>query len=120
MTNFEMVKEFHKAMGLPIGGFAQFTTPAAIARRNRLMLEELSEYNKAVSECDLLEIADALGDLLYVVYGSGIEHGFDMDKIFKEIHRSNMTKSEGKLDRSGKLIKPDNYEAPNLNFLLEE
>lgn len=120
MTNFEMVKEFHQTLGLPIGEYPNRGDQQSIGRRNRLILEELSEYNKAISEGNILDIADALADTLYVVYGTAVEHGIDIDKVFKEVHRSNMTKADGHLDESGKWIKPANWEPPDLKFLLEE
>jgi predicted HAD superfamily Cof-like phosphohydrolase len=119
MTNFERVKEFHKTMGLDWRDTPGWILQTQEHLRVRLILEELSELSKAYAEGAFLEVADALADLLYVVYGTAVEHGIDIDKVFKEIHRSNMTKKGGHLDASGKWIKPDNYEPPNLNFLLE-
>ena len=119
MTNFERVKEFHKAMGLPVRESPVWLNFEGFARRNRLILEELSEYNKAQNET-IMEVADALADLLYVVYGTAVEHGIDIDRVFKEVHRSNMTKRNGHLDESGKWIKPDDYSPPDLSFLLKD
>lgn len=115
-----MVKEFHQTMGLPTRmDVWKEGWPERQALRNQLMLEELSEYNKALASNDDIGIADALGDLLYVVYGTAVEHGIDIDRVFKEIHQSNMTKKDGHIDISGKLTKPDNYEKPDLSFILE-
>ena len=124
MTNFDRVVEFHQAMGLPVPnspypGLRWVDKIDRFALRNRLILEELSEYNKAYACRNIVEIADALADLLYVVYGTAAEHGIDIDRVFEEVHRSNMTKADGHLDESGKWIKPDNYEPPNLAFILE-
>ncbi len=115
------VKEFHEAYKL-----GYLSSPKAdigldkIALRHRLMAEENDEYLKAAQENDLVEIADALGDMLYVLCGTIIEHGMQhkIDEVFEEIHRSNMSK----LDKNGqplyredgKVIKGSNYFKPNL------
>ena len=113
----EMVKSFHKMLGVPIGQRPRNISRHAFARRTRLINEELSEYCKAVSEDDIAEIADALGDLLYVVFGAAVEHGLPMDKIFEQIQQSNMSKSGGHFDKTGKWIKPDTYKPVDLSWL---
>ena len=112
-----MVKEFHKVLGIPIGENPRNIPRHAFGRRTRLINEELSEYCKAVSENNIVEIADALGDLLYVVFGAAIEHGLPMDKIFSQIQASNMTKIDGHFDKTGKWIKPDNYKPVDLSWV---
>lgn len=114
---YQNVEEFHYMLGLPVGSFPQVIPLEAHSRRMRLILEELSEYTKAVSNNDIVEIADALGDLLYVVFGAALDHGLPMDKIFKQIHESNMTKRDGYMDEGGKWIKPDNYKPVDLSWL---
>lgn len=115
-----MVKKFHIILGLPIGEQPKNISRHAFARRTRLINEELSEYCKAVSEDDIVEIADALGDLLYVVFGAAIEHGLPMDKIFEQIQQSNTSKKDGHFDKTGKWIKPDNYKPVDLSWVLNE
>ena len=113
----KLVKEFHKLFNLPIGDKPKNLDTKQFSLRNRLILEEFSEYCKAVGENDIVEIADALGDLLWVVFGTAIEHGLPMDKIFEQIAESNMSKIDGHKDNSGKWIKPKNYKAVNLTWL---
>ncbi len=114
-----MVKEFHIIFTNEIGPRPQNINRKSFARRTRLIAEEFSEYCQAVSTDNIIEIADSLGDLLYVVFGAAIEHGLPMDRIFKKIHESNMTKKDGHKDSSGKWIKPDNYKPVDLSWLLE-
>lgn len=92
MTNYEMVKEFHRIFGVDIGEKPGFLSKERQALRTKLMREELKEYTDAIKAKDLLEAADALADLLYVVYGTAIEHGFNADDLVREVHRSNMSK----------------------------
>lgn len=113
------VKKFHKAFELPIGQKPQNIVRKAFARRARLINEELSEYCKAVGSDDIVEIADALSDLLYVTFGAAIEHGLPMDEIFAQTQKSNMTKVGGHKDSSGKFIKPDTYTPVDLSWLLK-
>jgi predicted HAD superfamily Cof-like phosphohydrolase len=86
--------------------------------RIRYILEEVGELVQAIHEEDLVEIADALGDLLYVVFGCAIAYGIPIDTIFNEVHRSNMTKV--KLGPTGKGGKTSGFEPPNLYSYLEE
>lgn len=113
----EMVKKFHAEFDIQIGKRPQNISRTAFARRLRLISEELSEYCLAVSSNDIIEIADALADLLYVTFGTAIEHGLPMDKIFALVQASNMSKVGGHKDRSGKWIKPDTYIPVDLSFL---
>ena len=118
MKYLQAVKEFHEALGLPIGDRPQNIDLKSFARRVRLIAEELSEYAEAVSNSDVIGIADGLADILYNVFGTAIEHGLPMDEIFRQVHKSNMTKVNGHMDDSGKWIKPDDYEPVNLKWLL--
>ena len=106
---YAMVRSFHDAFKIPVSNDPVLLDLKSFARRVRLINEELSEYCKANADGDIVEIADALGDLLYVVFGTCVEHGLPMDEIFEQIHASNMAKIGGHKDSSGKLIKPENY-----------
>ncbi len=123
-SNFHAVLEFHKAFGLPISGTPTLLNGSRQSLRLELIEEELGEYKQAVSNRDIVEIADALGDLLYVVYGAAAEHGLPIDHIVDEIHRSNMTKLDedgNPIYRSdGKVLKGPNFELPKLKKLLED
>lgn len=106
----QMVLQFHQCFGLTIN-----TTPTCPSQgdrqlRERLVIEELQELMDAKT---LVDVADALGDLLYVVYGAAVTYGIDLEPIFTEIHRSNMTKLWGGVEvrknEHGKVIKPPTY-----------
>ena len=96
MTNFEKVKEFNNAFRLDIPSFPQlniFTKdPSLVQLKQDLIIEEVEELKNAIKDKNIIEVADALGDILYVVYGAGITFGLDMDHIFALIHSSNMSK----------------------------
>lgn len=122
-TNFELVEDFMEAMGQEVNAVP--TWPEDDIQRLRLDLieEELDELHYAIDNKDMVEIADALGDLLYVVYGAGHAFGIDLDECFKEIHASNMSKlgPDGKPIKreDGKVLKPDTYFPPDLKNILE-
>jgi predicted HAD superfamily Cof-like phosphohydrolase len=91
--------------------------------RFRLIDEELGELHEAMMNEDIVEVADALTDLLYVIYGAGHAYGIDLDRCFAEVHRSNMSKFvDGKIikDANGKVLKPKTYSPPDLSFLLPD
>jgi len=118
----KMVLEFHKIFNILINEKPNIVDQATATLRYDLIEEEFNEFAKAVGlqeyDPNLVAIADALGDLLYVVYGAAISYGIDMEPIFKEIHRSNMTKIGGYIAENGKLIKPSTYDPPKLINIL--
>lgn len=83
-----------------------------------LIHEELAEFREAINAKDIIKCADALGDLLYVVYWGANAFGFDLKPVFDEIHRSNMTKVGGTKAPNGKLIKPHTYQPPDIAKVL--
>ena len=113
----EKVFQFHEKHG-----FDRAETPRLVPfhlafRRHGFMQEELEEYVQAVHQEDLVGIADALGDLLYVVLGTAVTHGIDLEPVFEEIHRSNMTKTP--MDPATKKgSKGPGYEPPQLAAVL--
>jgi predicted HAD superfamily Cof-like phosphohydrolase len=116
-----MVTEFHQRIGLPAGDHPALPGNDLHRARSALIEEELAEFRNAGEAHNLLEIADALGDLLYAVYGAAVSYGIDLEPVFKEIHRSNMTKqSDGsagcRLD--GKVGKGRSYQAPRLETVI--
>lgn len=123
----EAVTEFHTAFGLGIKNTptADLGTAKNMLRFN-LMKEENEEYLEAAQNNDLVEVADALGDMLYILCGTIIEHGMQ-DKIvevFEEIQRSNMSKlgADGKpiYREDGKVLKGPNYFKPNIEAILAD
>ena len=123
MTNFEKVGHFMKTFGQEIKTSADLSTDKINSLRVSLINEELEELKKAISERDILEIADALTDLLYVTYGAGHAFGIDLDKCFDEVQNSNMSKLDenGKpiYNESGKVLKGPNYFKPDLSKFIK-
>ncbi len=123
MTNNEKVKQFMEIYGQLVPDKAHFPDRNTIHLRVDLIEEELQELHEAIADENLIEIADALTDLLYVVYGAGHTFGIDLDKTFAEVHRSNMSKlgEDGKPIRrdDGKILKGPNYSPPDLTFILK-
>lgn len=121
-TNFELVEDFMEAMGQEVNAVPTFPEEDIQRLRLDLIEEELDELHYAIDNKDMVEIADALGDLLYVVYGAGHAFGIDLDECFKEIHASNMSKlgPDGKPIKreDGKVLKPDTFFPPDLKSIL--
>ena len=119
MTNFEKVKLFMNTYGQEVKDKAEFSDAKTNKLRIDLIKEELEELTQAMNDKNLLEVADALTDILYVTYGAGHAFGIDLDKCFDEVQNSNMSKldNNGKpiYNDSGKVMKGPNYFKPNLN-----
>tara|TARA_B100001939_G_scaffold311362_1_gene293861 strand:- start:1470 stop:1841 length:372 start_codon:yes stop_codon:yes gene_type:complete len=119
MTNFEKVKTFMQTFGQEVKTNPSFSTDKINDLRYNLIKEELSELKEAMNNKDLLEVADALTDILYVTYGAGIAFGIDLDKCFDEVQNSNMSKlgEDGKpiYNEAGKVMKGPNYFKPDLS-----
>ena len=119
MTNFEKVKIFMNTFGQEVKNRPSFSTENINNLRHDLINEELSELKNAIDQKDLLEVADALTDILYVTYGAGHAFGIDLDKCFNEVQNSNMSKLDGDgkpiYNESGKVMKGPNYFKPDLN-----
>ena len=119
MSNFNKVKIFMKTFGQDVKIKPSFSTNKINSLRYELIIEELDELKVAMKNNDLLEVADALTDILYVTYGAGHAFGIDLDKCFEEVQNSNMSKLDesGKpiYNESGKVMKGPNYFKPNLN-----
>ena len=122
MTNFEKVGIFMKTFGQEVKTKAELSNDKINMLRISLINEELEELKKAVNDNDILEVADALTDILYVAYGAGHAFGINLDKCFNEVQDSNMSKlgPDGKpiYNESGKVMKGPNYFKPNLSKYL--
>jgi len=122
MSNFDYVKTFMNAFGQEIKLKAEFPNQKIAKLRYDLILEELDELKKAMESKNLLEVADALTDILYVTYGAGHAFGINLDKCFLEVQRSNMSKldKDGKAiyNDQGKVMKGPNYFKPDLSKFL--
>lgn len=124
MTNFEMVAEFMRAGEQQVKTTPELADIGTAALRVDLIKEELDELMEAIADNDIVEIADALTDILYVTYGAGHAYGIDLDKCFQEVQRSNMSKfgpnGEVYKNDDGKVIKGPNYSEPDLAGVLNE
>lgn len=123
MTNFESVKKFMEVFGQEVKTKAEFPSDKIIKLRYDLIKEELDEFEQALKEKNLKEVADSLTDILYVTYGAGHAFGIDLDKCFDEVQRSNMSKlgENGKpiYNDQGKVLKGPNYFEPNLGKFIK-
>ena len=119
MTNFNKVGTFMKTFGQEVKTKPSFSTDKINKLRLDLIKEELSELTEAMNNKDLLEVADALTDILYVTYGAGHAFGINLDKCFEEVQNSNMSKLDenGKpiYNEHGKVMKGPNYFKPDLS-----
>lgn len=123
MTNNEKVKEFMTVFGQTVKTKPEMTKIDTTVLRIKLIEEEFHELVAAALEQeDLVEVADALTDILYVTYGFGHALGIDLDKCFDEVHSSNMSKlgDDGKpiYREDGKVLKGPHYFKPNLSKVL--
>ena len=122
MTNFDKVGTFMKTFGQEVKTKASFSTDKINKLRLDLIKEELTELTEAMNNKDLLEVADALTDILYVTYGAGHAFGINLDKCFDEVQNSNMSKLDqnGKpiYNEHGKVMKGPNYFKPDLSKFL--
>jgi len=119
MTNFNKVGTFMKTFGQEVKNKPSFSTDKINKLRLDLIKEELDELKEAMDNKDLLEVADALTDILYVTYGAGHAFGINLDQCFEEVQNSNMSKLDenGKpiYNDAGKVMKGPNYFKPNLS-----
>ena len=119
MSNFSKVGIFMKTFGQDVKNKPSFSTDKINKLRIDLIKEELEELKEAMNNKDLIEVADALTDILYVTYGAGHAFGIDLDKCFDEVQNSNMSKlgknGEPIYNESGKVMKGPNYFKPDLS-----
>ena len=122
MSNFSKVGTFMKTFGQEVKTKPSFSTDKINKLRFDLIKEELEELREAMNNKDLLEVADALTDILYVTYGAGHAFGIDLDKCFDEVQNSNMSKLDENgnpiYNDSGKVMKGPNYFKPDLSKFL--
>ena len=122
MSNFNKVKAFMNTYGQDVKEKAEFPENKIVQLRIDLIEEELNELKEAIKNKDIVEVADALTDILYVTYGAGHSFGVNLDECFDEVQRSNMSKlgEDGKpiYNDSGKVMKGPNYFAPNLKKIV--
>ena len=124
-SNFDMVGEFMETFGQEVKTKPELPNEETVALRVDLIEEELKELMAALyrdEEVDLVEVADALTDILYVTYGAGHAFGINLDKCFEEVQASNMSKlgTDGKpiYREDGKVLKGPNFFEPKLDKVL--
>ena len=124
MTNFEKVGIFMKTFGQDVKQSSSFSTDKINKLRVSLIKEELDELIEAMNKKDLVEVADALTDILYVTYGAGHAFGINLDDCFEEVQSSNMSKlaKDGRpiYNDKGKVMKGPNYFKPDLNRFIKK
>jgi len=122
-TNFELAGDFMSSFGQDVLDTPTLPEQNLAKLRLELIREEVEELNVGIEGMDIVEIADALTDILYVVYGAGHAFGIDLDECYHEVHRSNMSKlgADGKpiYREDGKILKGPNYFHPNLKDILD-
>ena len=118
MSNFNKVKTFMNTYGQEVKNTPEFPDSKIVQLRIDLIQEELNELKEAINNNDIIEVADALTDILVVTYGGAVAWGLEIDKCFSEVHRSNMSKlsANGKpiYNDYGKVMKGPNYSPPDL------
>ncbi len=119
MSNFSKVGNFMKTFGQEVKTKPSLSTEKINKLRIDLIKEELEELTEAMNNKDLLEVADALTDILYVTYGAGHAFGIDLDQCFEEVQNSNMSKLDENgnpiYNDAGKVMKGPNYFKPDLS-----
>ena len=122
MSNFNKVKTFMNTYGQEVKNTPEFPDSKIVQLRIDLIQEELNELKEAINNNDIIEVADALTDILYVTYGAGHSFGVDLDSCFNEVQNSNMSKlgDDGKpiYNESGKVMKGPNYFKPNIKKII--
>ena len=123
MTNFQKVKNFMETFGQEVKIKPSLSSDKINKLRYNLIKEELNEFKQALDNNDLLEVADALTDILYVTYGAGHAFGINLDACFEEVQNSNMSKlgNDGKpiYNDQGKVMKGPNYFKPDLSKFIK-
>ena len=115
-----MVEAFHRMFDIVVHRVPTVVDERTRALRERLIHEEFEELKEAMAKNDLACIAKEMADLLYVVYGTAVSYGIDMDPVFREVHRSNMIKVGGYKREDGKWVKPASYSPAAIAPILAE
>ena len=124
MTNFDSVKKFMEKFGQEVKTKPEFPSEKIVKLRYDLIKEELDEFEQALKDKNLEEVADSLADILYVTYGAGHAFGIDLDKCFDEVQRSNMSKlgADGNpiYNENGKVMKGPKYFKPDFSKFVKK
>jgi predicted HAD superfamily Cof-like phosphohydrolase len=121
-TPLAIVREFHERFGVPVLNSPQLPDLDRALLRYQLITEEYEEFRDASATRNLIEIADSLADMVYVIYGTALEYGIDLDRVLDEVHRSNMSKvwEDGTVHYrvDGKVLKPPTYSRADIAGVL--
>ena len=119
---YHAVDQFHEAFGLPRASQPQLPDQPVRQLRQALLAEEFTEYQTAEQANDLVEIADALADIIYIACGTAVAYGIPLDRVFDEVHASNMSKlgPDGRpiYREDGKVLKPTGWRPPDISSVL--
>jgi predicted HAD superfamily Cof-like phosphohydrolase len=115
-----MVEEFHRKFSIVAQATPTDLNEETKRLRVRLIEEEFDELKESMAGGDLASVAKEMADLLYVVYGTAVSYGIDMDPVFREVHRSNMSKVGGYKREDGKWVKPATYSPARIEPILAE
>lgn len=113
-----MVEEFHKKFDIFVQASPTEVSEDTKRLRIRLIQEEFDELKESMAEGNLAALAKEMADLLYVVYGTAVSYGIDMEPVFREVHRSNLSKVGGYKREDGKWVKPPTYSPARIEPLL--
>ena len=114
-----MVEEFHRKFDILVHASPTIPNETTKELRVRLIQEEFDELKEALAQDDLVALAKEMADLLYVVYGTAVSYGIDMEPVFQEVHRSNLSKIGGFKRADGKWVKPPTYSPASLEPILD-
>ena len=123
MSFYTDVKQFHEAFGQRIGEKPEFPDDDERKLRVKLLREEVREYMDGESFNNIIEVADALADIIYIACGTAVSYGIPLDDVFAEVHRSNMAKLvDGKpiYREDGKVLKPEGWMPPDIKGVLDK
>ena len=115
----QMVQEFHRKYDAPVGDAPRQISVKDRLRRARLIVSEAGEFLDAADKSDFIEMVDALADILVVTYGTAVEMGVDLEPVFAEVQRSNMSKNGG-VDPGGKILKGPGFSPPEIEWELRK
>lgn len=114
-----MVEEFHRKFDILVQTSPTGATEDTKRLRIRLIQEEFDELKESMAEGNLAALAKEMADLLYVVYGTAVSYGIDMEPVFREVHRSNLSKVGGYKREDGKWVKPSTYSPASIEPIIE-
>ena len=123
MSFYTDVKDFHQAFGQRVGEYPNLPNQDERMLRKKLLAEEFEEYMTGEFDDDIVEIADALADIIYIACGTAVSYGIPLDEVFAEVHRSNMSKLvDGKpiYREDGKVLKPEGWMPPDVKGVLDK